>query len=101
MQEGDSIRDAIEAVPTVQPCIIVHGNLLSMKEGILVVEKKTVTTFPQKQALLILLSSFYVNNMHYTEGCKNFFTFLEVVLLKHKKPTKKTRLSAVIAKLTS
>ena len=101
MQEGDSIKDAVQGVPTAQPCIVVRGTLDVLKEVILVVEKKTVTTFQPKELPLILLGAFYAYNMHYTEGCKNLYSFFEVVFLDRSKPTKKTRLSAIVAKLSS
>ena len=99
-QEGGSAKDAVQRVPTAQPCIVVRGVLDSIKEAVLVVERKMVTTFPCKELPAILLGAFYVYNMHYTDGCKNLYSFFEVVFLKHTKPTKKTRLSAIIAKLS-
>ena len=101
MQDGDSIQDAVKHVPTAQPCIVVRGKVNHVKEAVLVVEKKAVTTFRLKELPSILLGAFYAYNMHYTEGCKNVYSFFEVVFLNHKKPAKKTRLSAIIAKLSS
>ena len=54
---------------------------------------------PAQKSPLILLGAFYSYNMHYMEGYKKLFSFIEVVFLKHNKPTKKTQLSAVITKL--
>ncbi len=66
MQEGESVEEAILAVPTAQPCIIVQGQLVTeLKEAILVIEKKFVTTFDPKEAPLLLLGAFYAFNMHY------------------------------------
>ena len=94
------MKDAVEGVPTAQPCIVVKGTLNAIKDTVLVVERKAVTTFPPTDTPLVLLGAFYAYNMHYTEGCKNFYSFLEVVFLKCKKPTKKTRLTAILAKLS-
>ena len=55
MQEGDSVKDAVQAVPTAQPCIVVRGTI---KEVILVVEKKTLTTIQPKELPLILLGAY-------------------------------------------
>ena len=63
------------------------------------VERTAVATFPLKDLPLILVGAFYAYNMHYPEGCNNFYTFLEVAFLGRKKTAKKTRLSAIIAKL--
>ena len=87
-------------LPTAQPCLIVIGGLSSIQNALLVVEKKAVTNFPPNQALVILLGAFYAYNMHYPEGCKNIYTFFEVVFFKYKRPAKKTRLAAILAKLT-
>ncbi len=64
-----------------------------------VVERKVITTFPPKESPLVLLGAFYAYNMHYMEGYNNLYTFFEVVFFKHKKPAKKTRLAAILAKL--
>lgn len=94
------MKDAVEGVPTAQPCIVVRGTLNAIKDTVLVVERKAVTTFPPTDAPLVLLGAFYAYNMHYTEGCKNFYSFFEVVFLKCQKPAKKTRLTAILAKLS-
>lgn len=99
-QEGDCVNEAIASLPTAQPCLIVIGGLSSIQNALLVVEKKAVTNFPPNQALVILLGAFYAYNMHYPEGCKNIYTFFEVVFFKYKRPAKKTRLAAILAKLT-
>ena len=60
MQEGESVEEAILAVPTAQPCIIVRGQLVTeFKDAVLVIEKKFVTTFDRKEAPLLLLGAFY------------------------------------------
>ncbi len=96
----ESVKETILVVPTAQPCIIVRGQLDQI-EAVLVIEKKLVTTFNPKEAPLLLLGAFYTFNMHYTEGCSNFYTFFEVVFLNKKKPSKMTRLSGIIARLSS
>ena len=71
------MNQALAAVPTAQPCLIIRGELSNIKEAVLVVEKKAVTTFPPTQALVILLGA-------YPEDCKNMYTFFEVVFLMQK-----------------
>ena len=39
------MKDAVEGVPTAQPCIVVRGTLNAIKDTVLVVERKAVTTF--------------------------------------------------------
>ncbi len=99
VQEGDSLKDAVQDVPTAQPCIIIWGSLGKVKDAVLVVERKIVSSFPPNETPLVLVGAFYAFNMHYTERCKNLYSFLEVVFFKCKLPPKKTRLSALVAKL--
>lgn len=100
MQEGDSVKDAVLQVPTAQPCTIVKGTLDNIKDAVLVVEKELIACIPPAELPLVLVSAFYAYNMHYTEGCTNLYTFFEIVFFKAKKPAKKTRLTAVLARLT-
>ena len=72
------MKDAVEGVPTAQPCIVVRGTLNAIKDTVLVVERKVVTTFPPIDTPLVLLGAFYAYNMHYTEGCKNYTAFLKL-----------------------
>ena len=73
----------LESIPTPQTCILAKGEVTgAIATAQLVVERKIVALITAKQALLLLLSSFYVFNMHYTEGCLNFYYFLETVVLK-------------------
>ena len=99
MQEGDSVKDAVEGVPTAQPCIVVRGTLNAIKDTVLVLERKAVTTFPPNDTPLVLLGAFYAYNMHYTEGCKNFYSFLEVVFLKCKNSQKRLGLQPFLPSL--
>jgi len=72
------VKDAV-GVPTAQPCIVVRGTLNAIKVTVLVVERKAMTTFPPIDTPLVPLGAFYAYNMHYTAGCKNFYSFFEVV----------------------
>ena len=63
-----------------------------MEKAILVIEKEITFTFDPKDVAMILLSAFYVFTMHYnyTEGCTNFYSALEALLLNQKTPNRKT-----------
>ena len=91
--------EAVLLVPTPQPCLVVRGSISHIKEAALVVEKKIVTTMRAEEAPLILLSAFYAFNMHYTEHCSNFYTFFEVIFFNGQRPSKKPRLTALLARL--
>jgi len=87
-------------IPTTQPCVIMKGVLgEGIKEAALFVHKKIITTFEPKDVLIILLSAHYVYNMHYTDGCVNFYTALEVLFLKKKMDGRKTKLSALVKRI--
>lgn len=94
------MKEAATKAPSPQPCLVVKGALHAVQEAALVVERQVIAPFPPKEAPLVLLSAFFSFNMHFTEGCTNFYTFLEVVFFKRKKPAKKTRLASIIARLT-
>ena len=65
----------------------------------LVVERDLLATFPSKMAPLVLLSTFYVFNLSFTEGCVNFYTALEVFFLDRKVDSKRTKLNRLCAEL--
>ena len=72
-----------------------------IKEAALFVHKNIVTTFEPKNILIVLLSAYYSYNMHYTDGCVNFYTALEVLFLKYKIDGKKARLGALVKRIMS
>ncbi len=34
MQKGDSVKEAVQVVPTAQPCIVVRGGLHAIKDSV-------------------------------------------------------------------
>ena len=44
------MKEAIQSVPTAQPCVVIRGKLDAIRDAVLVVEKAAVTTFPPKEA---------------------------------------------------
>ena len=71
----------------------------TVTEAVLIAEKSILSTFNAQDAATVLLSVFYAFNIHYTEGCSNFYSALEIILLNQKKPPRKTRLSAILSQL--
>lgn len=100
MQDGENIKEAIQAVPTAQPCLLIKGKLEKIEDAFLIIEKDVLTKIKPTDAPLVLLGAFYAFNMHYTEGCKNFYSFFETVFFNKNRPAKKTRLAAILAQLT-
>ena len=39
------MKEAIQSVPTAQPCVVIRGILDTIKDAVLVVEKAAMTTF--------------------------------------------------------
>jgi len=71
-----------------------------IREASLVVQNQIITTFEPKNIVTILLSAFCAYNLHYTDGCVDFYTALEVLFLNQRYSQRKTRLAAVLNKLT-
>ena len=75
--------EAASKLKVPQPCRLVEGKQGdAITTAHLGVERQMVTLLPATKGLLALLSSFYAFNMHYTEGCINFYTALEMIILK-------------------
>ena len=72
-----------------QPCVVVRGSLEDVKDAFLVAEKKIICKVPPIEVPLALLATFYTFNMHYPQGCTNFYTFFECLFLGRKIPYKK------------
>ena len=68
-----------------------------MKDCFLIVEKKVLSKCSARLAPLALLGAFYAFNMHYTEGCANFYTLLEIFF--NKRPP--GRISALVGQLSA
>ena len=80
--------------------MIIRGDLeKEIEQAVLIAEKQIICTFDPRDIALVLLSAFYVFNIHYTEGCTNFYSALEAMLLKQKPPPRKTRLNAFLSRL--
>ena len=80
------MKEVILAVPTAElhVCPMVKGKLQAIEDTVLVTEKAVVAKLNSEHAPLILLGSFYTFNMHYTDGCKNFYSSFETVFFSSK-----------------
>ena len=88
-------------LPTTQPCVIVKGVLgKGIREASLVVQNQIMSRFEPRNIVTVLLSAYYAYNKHYPDGCSHFYTTLEVLLLNQKKPSMKTRITAILNRLT-
>ena len=98
LQETQSPNEAAAGVCTAQPCLV-RGSLDNVQNMFLVIEKKKLCKVPFCEAPLALLCAFDVFNLHYTDGCTNFYTLFEVLFLDKKVPTKKTKLAAFLGQI--
>jgi len=95
------VQEVLTHLPTAQPCVIVKGMLSEgIREASLVVQNQIITTFEPKNIVTVLLSAFCAYNMYYTIGCVDFYSALEVLFLNQKYSPRKTRLAAILNKLT-
>ena len=107
MQDAENVKEVIQAVSTGQPCFVIKGiKLEAIEDALLIMEKDAVTKLHGSLRFIlgsfytyIYTGSFYTFNMHYTKGCKNFYSFFETVFCT-KKASKKTKLAAILAQLT-
>ncbi len=65
--------DVAQAVPS----LLVKQDIRGHRELFLVYEKNVITNVP---GVVLLLAAYYVYNMQYPPGLKNFFTLLELEL---------------------
>ena len=99
MQDTTTPKDAATEMCTAQPCVVVRGSLEDLKDAFLVVEKQIICKIPLREVPLALLSAFFSFNMHYPQGCTNFYTFFECFFMGKKTPSKKTRLASMLARI--
>ena len=64
------------------PYILMSGTWPAPNQAFLVVDKHIVCEVPDLLDIpFILMAASFVFNIHYTQGCNNFYSYLEVVTL--------------------
>lgn len=99
MQENEYINSAINQLKTLTPLVIIKGTLTDPKCAYLTTEKELLFEVPIKEIPLVLLASFYVFDMKYTQGFTNVFMFLEHYFLGLQVPKEKTKINNFISQL--
>ena len=102
MQENANVKATGSKLKVPQPCIIIRGSLSKPKDAFLAAEQVVLCKIPyacMREIGLILLTSFYSFNMHYTQGLTNLFTFMKCYVFGHKVPKEKTRIGHLMAQL--
>ena len=84
-------------VPTTQPCVIVRAFSDKVKDVFLLFEKKIMGKISVEQGMLALFASFYALNVHFPNGCSNFYLLLECLTFSRKVPGRKSALMAELS----
>ena len=63
------------------PYIMIIGTWQQARQAFLVVDKQVVMDVDIKDIPIVLMSAFFVYNIHYPSGCSNFYSFMEVFTL--------------------
>ena len=69
------VEKAVEGLVST-PIIVWNGST-----AFIVAERQIVTDTPPTEAAKALLATYYIFNMQYPQGCKNFGLLLEILLL--------------------
>ena len=64
-----------------QPLILVRGTVKKPKEAYLVSEQVVMSKVKMEEIPVNLFATYYVFNMEYCPGARNFFGFLETIFL--------------------
>jgi len=99
IQENKNITSAAIQLKLLTPVVIVKGTLSDPKEAYLTIEREILCKVPIKEIPMILLASFYVFDMKFTQGLTNVFMFLEHYFLGFKVPKEKTKVKNFISQL--
>lgn len=83
-----------------QPFVVVRGEVRNLHDGFMCVEGKVVCEVPLDSIPYILLCVFYTFNLQYTQGCTNFYSFMEYLFLGVT-PPKRSKLQHFITSITN
>jgi len=79
-----------------QPVVLIRGSASSPTEGYLVIEKTVMSRIKVNELPITLFAAYYVFNIEYPAGTRNFYQFLEAIFLNVSVPKTKTRLNHLL-----
>ena len=79
-----------------QPLNLVRGTVKKPKEGYLVSEQLVLSKVKIEQIPVNLFATYYVYNMEYCPGARNYFNFLEVIFLNVPAPKKAIKINHLL-----
>lgn len=75
------MTDIAAANCNVAPYALIVGSWEDASQAFLVVDKQVVMEIDVEDIPIVLMSAFFVFNIHYPSGCANFYMFMEVYTL--------------------
>ena len=79
-----------------QPLVLIRGSASNPKDGYLVIENIVMSRIKVEELPIVLFAAYYVFNIEYTTGTRNFYQFLEAIFLNVTVPKTKTRLNHLL-----
>lgn len=80
VQGCTDVREVVAENQRLEPYVAIIGE--ETVEAYLVVDKHIIDKFSIIDIPFALMAAFFVYNICYPKGCNNFYTFLEIVVLK-------------------
>ena len=68
---------------TLEPYIMVYGEDQSNANAYLIVDKRVIGIVKMTELPFALMAAFFVYNICYPRGCSNFYSMLEILVLKY------------------
>ena len=81
LQGCTNVTDVAMENSNLAPYVLIIGNWEEASQAFLVVDKQVITEMKIQDVPFVLMSAFFVYNIHYPSGCSNFYTFMEVFTL--------------------
>ena len=96
MQEFCDISAEAKGLEHPQPVVLIRGSAQNPREGYLVIENTVMSKIKIEELPIVLFAAYYVFNIEYCVGTRNFYQFLEIIFLNVPVPKTKTRLNHLL-----
>ena len=81
LQGCTNVTEVAAGNENLAPYVLVVSDQQEAMQTFLIVDRQVVMEVQLENVPLILMSAFFVFNIHYPVGCSNFYAFLEVYTL--------------------
>lgn len=99
VQGCTDVKTVVRNNRRLEPYIAVVGK--ESLDAYLVVDQQVVDEVPIDNLPFVLMAAFFVYNICYPKGCNNFYSFLEVSMLKYSAEKASPSVSHLLAKLSA